>query len=216
MRLVGMRTVSGIGVVERDEEETFLSEVVPVHGAPLVLVARGNGPRTPDEMLVLASGSGQVTARIPLDGPHGDLALFPYDYGPADDRPVTAVADVLVARTRLWSISADHLTAFALDGEGIRWTWRSKGTVVGVFRHDTDVVAVSKYVAPDDAGSGPDGTVHVHLLEGSTGAVRAVRRLRGYQAGMRGRYHLDREGHLFHTSHEGHHLWSPVQMFRLW
>ncbi|MFF1258584.1 MULTISPECIES: PQQ-binding-like beta-propeller repeat protein [unclassified Streptomyces] len=177
---------------------------------PLAILCLGKGRRGVEMLLVLDSKDGRPTARIPVHGPHGELRVQS-TYGLLDDQPVAAVGDLLVAMVRPPGTYGDHLTAFTLDRGTPRWTWRSEGTISGVFASGDSVVAVSKW----ESSEGPDGTVHVHQLNGATGVVRAVRRLRGYQAGMRGRYHLDGDRRLVRVSHWGEGAWHPAQMFRL-
>jgi hypothetical protein len=182
-----------------------------LHEDPLAIHVLGKGRRAPEEMLLVLDGEdGRPTARIPVHGPHGELRVGSA-YGMLDDRPVTAVRDLLVVMVRPLGTYTDHLTAFALDDGTPRWTWESRGTIQGVFSLGDSVVAVSRW----ESSEGPDGTVHVHQLNGATGAVTAVRRLHGYQAGLRGRYYLDRDRRLVRVAHWGEATWHPVQMFRL-
>ncbi len=196
----------------RPRLEGPVERTVVLHQDPLALLCLGGGRRSPERsVLVLSAEDGRTTARIPVDGPHGEL-LFPSDYGFPEDQPVTAVQDVVVMEARPPHAHHDHLTAFAVDGGTPRWTWESRGTITGVTRWGDHVLAVSKL----ENSEGPDGTVHVHLLRGATGTVEAVRRLYGYQAGMSGRYHIDEDGRLVRVSGWGGQNWHPAQMFRLW
>jgi hypothetical protein len=188
-----------------------VGEVHLLHEDPLAIHVLGKGRRAPEEMLLVLDGEdGRLTARIPVHGPHGELRVESA-YGLPDDRPVTAVRDLLVVMVRPPGTYRDHLTAFALADGTPRWTWQSKGTIHGVFSLGDSVVAVSQWESSQE----PDETVHVHQLNGATGTVTAVRRLHGYQADMRGRYYLDRDQRLVRVARSGEAPWHPVQMFRL-
>ncbi|MFI0898408.1 hypothetical protein [Streptomyces sp. NPDC020983] len=183
-----------------------------LHEDPLVLLVEGRGRRAAEpELLVLDTGDGRTTARIPVHGPHGEARVQPGSYGLPGDRPVAVVADVLAVAARPPGTYTDHVTAFALDGGRQRWTWKSEGLVLGVLEADEGVAVLSKW----EATEGGDGAVHLHLLDHVTGTVRWVRRLAGYEAGMRGRYHLDAELRLIRVGHWGHGDWRAVQAFRL-
>ncbi|MHB9847706.1 outer membrane protein assembly factor BamB family protein [Streptomyces krungchingensis] len=187
-----------------------VGEVHVLHENPLAVLCLGKGRRAEEILMVLDGEDGRPTARIPVQGLHGELRVQS-PYGLLDDHPVAAVQDLLVAMVRPPGTYGDHLTAFALDGGTPRWTWRSKGTISSVFALGENVVAVSKW----ESSEGPDGSVHVHQLDGATGAVMTVRRLHGYQAGMRGRYYLDEDRRLVRIARWGEGTWHPVQMFRL-
>ncbi|MCM2424857.1 outer membrane protein assembly factor BamB family protein [Streptomyces sp. RKAG337] len=173
---------------------------------PLAVLCRGRGSGGLEEVLVLDAEDGRTAGRIPVSE-HGELRITAY--GPVDGlhvgERVASVGELLVAVVRPAELCGDDLTAFALDGGAPHWTRRSQGLVVNVFAVDGDVVVVSR----------PNGLVRVHLLDGATGAVLAVRRLAGYEAGMRGRYYLDAHHRLVHVSPWGDGKWHPLQMFPL-
>ncbi|MFC5029316.1 PQQ-binding-like beta-propeller repeat protein [Streptomyces sp. DSM 41987] len=175
---------------------------------PLAVLCRGRGRgrRGPEEVLVLDAEDGRTAGRIPVSA-HGELRVAAYGRvdGLSDGQRVAAVGELLVAVVRPVNACADQLTAFALDGGAPRWTWWSHGVVVNVFAADGHVAVVSQ----------ADPHVRVHLLDGATGAVRAVRRLDGYEVGMRGRYYLDAHHRLVHLSQWGDGRWHPLQMFPL-
>ncbi|AUY52360.1 PQQ-binding-like beta-propeller repeat protein [Streptomyces sp. CB01881] len=185
------------------------AEVHVAHQDPLVLLVEGKGPRAPEATLLVLDGGGEVTARIPAVGGHGELVLGRTGIGA--DRLVVATEEVVVVPTRPGPGAYDHLTAFARSGGGVRWTWRSKERITGLFRVEGSVLVLSKWVAPSGEA---DGTVHLHVLDGATGRVSAVRRLTTFQVGTEGRFHLDGD-RLLRVSDWGHDTWAPVQMFRL-
>jgi PQQ-like domain len=189
-----------------------VAEVHVLHGDPPAVLCLGEGRRALAMVVILGADDGRTTALIPLHGPHGELCVNEHEYGLADDQPVVAVRDLLVAKVDPVGAYDDRLTAFALDGGAPRWTWRAQRTIFGVLASGGDIVVMSKHVAP--AGE-LDGPAHVHLLDGATGTVLAVRRLHGYQAGMRGRYHMDEHHRLLRVSHWGGNNWKPLQMFHL-
>ncbi|MFB7614693.1 PQQ-binding-like beta-propeller repeat protein [Kitasatospora sp. NPDC056181] len=212
----GRATVRRIGAAEGSTgpatDLPFDGRVADVHVAhqdPPVLLVEGKGLRASEPALFVLDDRGEVTARIPAVGGHGELVLGRVGIGA--DRPVVATEEVVVVPTRPGPGAYDHLTAFARAGGGVRWTWRSKERITGLLRVEGSVLVLSKWVAPSGEA---DGTVHLHVLDGATGRVSAVRRLTTFQVGTEGRFHLDGD-RLLRVSDWGHDTWAPVQMFRL-